>query len=188
MRACACTRSSGPLEHMRAVWRAVAQSTTTNPPLARSPLDSSRQSGEDSTGREKPAKTARSAGPVRPCGRAKCVTFSAAVRARALGPLPLPACHLRRGAVPVARRAAGERRRGRHRTRPSRGAEGRGVYVAAATAVRRRRCSQFSSRSPPRPRASSLAETWGPCTRAAKLVLDLVLDGITGVHRSSGSG
>ncbi|PUZ41283.1 hypothetical protein GQ55_9G491600 [Panicum hallii var. hallii] len=111
---------------MRAVWRAGAQSTTTNPPLARSPLDSSRQSGEDSTGREKPAKTARSAGPVRPCGRAKCVTFSAAVRVRALGPLPLPACHLRRGAVPVARRAAGERRRGRHRTRPSRGAEGRG--------------------------------------------------------------
>ncbi|KAG2552243.1 hypothetical protein PVAP13_9KG093623 [Panicum virgatum] len=39
------------------------------PPLARSPLESRGQSGdgEDSIPREKPAKTARPAGPVRPC-------------------------------------------------------------------------------------------------------------------------
>ena len=114
-------------------------------------------------------------GPPAPSARAKCAIFSAAVRARALG------------AVAVARR------RGCHRTR---GAEGRGCTWRPATVVRRA-AVLGSRRVPPRPRAPCLAGTWGPCTRAEKLVLDLWLLtgrrlGVSRVsrrdHRSSGSG
>lgn len=91
------------------------------------------------TGQNRPAR--------RPRPPVPSVRSSPPPYARSLAARPLPA-HLRCGA------------RGSARSRPGR-------TWRLATVVRRRRCPRFSSRSPSSSGAPCLAETWGPCTRAA---------------------